>query len=199
MPSINVDGTIGNNVKIHKVEIASASMLASMVSTYDHRKRNFKVSSSLTVNSVHWKAPNVDTMPVITEMSDDGEEREVRKALTIAARAQYDAKVAPKGKEPEDDTVEAFEQYSGAPLLGIQWHPEAYNNDGSEESAAHRQILTYMAKAGDAYCAKQDILESLQSEYASIVKNFHHVKSSAVDVDDITERLGKVQLAKKKE
>jgi hypothetical protein len=52
------------------------------------------------------------------------------------------------------NAVEAFETRHGAPMLGLQWHPEAYNPD-QPEYHANRNVMNFMARAGDAYEARR--------------------------------------------
>ena len=54
--------------------------------------------------------------------------------------------------------VLTFESNMGAPILGIQWHPEGYNGDGAP---VHKNLLNYMRLAGDAYAAKRNMLKEL--------------------------------------
>ena len=83
--------------------------------------------------------------------------------MKIAAKSsQYDA--APANRSPEDNVIEAVETCHGAPMLLIQWHPEAFNIDDID-GKYHRNILTYMAKAGDAYYWKQKVLLELKRQF----------------------------------
>jgi hypothetical protein len=184
MPAITTRGVIGYNTQMHRVSIPSLSMLAGAVA--DGRKYTAPSSCGerltplpplgvihpdvdMVVNSVHWKAPDPASLPQVTEG---------RRRVFICATAKQDDSIAPKKKEsgagafkhPEEETVEAFEQVEGAPILGIQWHPEAYNRDGSLASMQQRSIITYMAKAGDAFCAKQKMLASFELDVVDVVK-----------------------------
>lgn len=83
--------------------------------------------------------------------------------MKIVARSlQCDS--APINRSPEDNVVEAVEMCHGAPMLLIQWHPEAFNSDDTD-GIYHRNILTYMAKAGDAYYWKQKMLLELKEQF----------------------------------
>ena len=176
MPSLNVDGSIGHNVQMHKVEILAHSMLSGAL--FDgSRIKSTPALLELTVNSVHWKAPNRMGAP---QVSSKGLMRPI---FTIAATAKQDITVAPKSKAtdgavyrlPQADTVEAIEQFSGAPILGIQWHPEAYNKFFSPCADQHRSILTFMAKAGDAFCARQRMVDSFKSHAQEIIQRLKKV------------------------
>jgi hypothetical protein len=42
--------------------------------------------------------------------------------------------------------------------MGIQWHPEAYGTGfPPSQTQANKRLLTWMAKAGDAYEARRDM------------------------------------------
>jgi hypothetical protein len=71
---------------------------------------------------------------------------------------------APVNRFPEDNVIEAVEMCYGAPMLFIQWHPEAFNAD-DPDGKYHRNILTYMAKAGDTYYYKQKMLLELKRQF----------------------------------
>lgn len=183
MPSITVKGKIGCNTQMHKVVITASSMLAGAVTdggAYVRQQHALCESSSdhaashpleLIVNSVHWKAPDPIT-PLSVAKSQS--------VLAIVATAQQDDSIVPQRnktgtgafKHPDAGTVEAIEQEHGAPLLGIQWHPEAYNNDGLLNSRQQRSILTYMAKAGDAFCAKRKMIASFDADFQDVLVRF---------------------------
>ena len=92
----------------------------------------------ILVNSIHGKAVSDEIVPDI---------------FTVIARS-IDSE-----DEAEINVIEAFETKHGAPMFGIQWHPEAY-----ERGSAHANILSYMAKAGDAYAARRRMLQELQNQ-----------------------------------
>ena len=200
MPAITSKGKVGYNVQMHRVAIKSRSMLAGAI-TDSKRYVDIRQSGQarcakskqpasaattaapapllgletihpavkLTVNSVHWKAPDLAKLP-----------RGIKgRPVFIAGTAQQDDAVAPRKRtpntgayvHPEADTVEVFEQKYGAPFLGIQWHPEAYNSDGSITSAQHQSIVTYMAKAGDAFCAKREMVDSFEVQFSDMASH----------------------------
>ena len=129
----------------------------------------------LSVNSVHWRAPDPATLP----RGFKG-----RPMALIAGTAKQDDAIAPQNGtpgtgayvHPEADTVEVFEQEYGAPILGIQWHPEAYNRDGTITSAQHQSIVTYMAKAGDAFCAKREMVDSFEVQFNDMASHLRKLK-----------------------
>lgn len=144
MPRIVINGTVGNNVEIHKIKLTENTILSGTMSLGKMNHLNLYPS----VNSVHWEAADKKNFPTQLEAS---------------AHSIQDKVAAPNNRQgqmkPEEDSIEAFESKDGAPVLGIQWHPEAYFNGKKDlESERHRNILKYMAKAGDAYQAKQKML-----------------------------------------
>ena len=105
-------GDIVNNKQIHRIKVEQGSVLAVAMNHYSEEP--------LKVNSLHWKAADESKVPEI---------------LQITARAVADLDIAPgrctgdkEKMHVEEHTVEAFENKSGAPMIGIQWHPEAYNH-----------------------------------------------------------------------
>lgn len=88
----------------------------------------------INVNSVHWLAPQLVENSSIIDIS----------ALSIP-----------------DYSIEGFEMKYGSPVMGIQWHPEAYilNN----EQKCQQNILQYMAKAGDTFLLKRKVLEEIRN------------------------------------
>jgi hypothetical protein len=66
---------------------------------------------------------------------------------------------------PEEDSIEAFETKHGAPILGVQWHPEAYSHTQSKTHlASHQQhLIQYMSDAGQAYLNRRLVIAQLSS------------------------------------
>lgn len=157
MPYIVNDGGVGNNKQIHDIKLRQATLLAGAMRV--HKKD--KPLTRTTVNSVHWKA--VD-------------ERIVPNMLALSATAVANKALEPRNRQGEmspERTVEAFETKYGAPMLGIQWHPEAYyNNKESVENAAkhHLCLINYMAKAGDAYKARITMVDEFKNVAQLLVK-----------------------------
>lgn len=198
MPAITSRGTIGYNTQMHRVVISASSMLAGAITDFRRYARSkpsvaqdgagtsaqrpelklldaIHPAVELIVNSVHWQAPDQNIVP----RAIGG-----RSLLMISGKAKRDDHVAPKRsksvgeafKSPDSDTVEAVEQEHGAPLLAVQWHPEAYNNDGIENSAQNRSLVTYMVKAGDAFCAKRRMLDSFGDEFEDVLSRLKAIK-----------------------
>lgn len=104
----------------------------------------FNSAPLIPVNSVHSVAP-------VAAPNDS-----ILKQFEVAAVSVPDPQNLRKNREgnvyaPQSDTIEAFESKFGAPVVGVQWHPEAYFWK-EKESRCHRSLLLFMAKAGDAWC-----------------------------------------------
>jgi len=131
-------GDIVYNIDMHKVDIDPQSLLSRVVT-----------NKKLDVNSVHWKVVDQAKKPknllisAVSVTQDEG--IKVPRLGTVFSKA---------------GEAEAFENVDGAPILGIQWHPEAYNPSDSR-SDSHLNILKFMAKAGDAYRLKRSLIYEL--------------------------------------
>ncbi len=151
MPRISqTHGNIGYNKQIHRIRITEDNLL----------KNIMRVSSSdrPSVNSVHWMAPYGPSKPA----------RVIISAITV-----QDDDIAPNSRQsrkmkPTADSVEAFENEFGAPVMGIQWHPEAYNESDKAdlESQKHLGIIKFMAAAGTTYFNKRRVLKELEEKFA---------------------------------
>lgn len=107
----------------------------------------FEVAVTYPVaNSVHSKAMSPKIVPP---------------NMKVVAWSIKRADKAPSNRSPEENVIEAAETCHGAPMLLIQWHPEAFNSDDTD-GKYHRSILTYMAKAGDTFYRKQEMLLELK-------------------------------------
>ena len=114
----------------------------------------------LTVNSVHWCSINPQKMP---------------SWAMVSAESISDPSLSPKSKTDDqpimdpEPSVEGFESTFGAPTLGVQWHPEAYNPDDPEDKNTGNHpgkqvsLIRYMQKAGAAYVAKKTMLNELRN------------------------------------
>lgn len=147
------------NVQIHDVVIQKNSLLSNAMGL--NETSNPSGDFEILVNSVHWKSPDESSLP---------------SSLLVCARTKKNPEITLKSRQstlmsPQENTVEAFESRFGAPILGIQWHPEGYNADDLTHPSnkknrnfapkAHIQLLCFMAQAGDAYRAKRRMLREL--------------------------------------
>ncbi len=158
MLRLGADGRTTYNVQIHGVRINRDSLLEGTITGGRGARQGDLV---LMVNSVHWKAADAEDAPASLSVSASA----VRLGdIHIHTRQGHPMK-------PELATVEAFESRWGAPVFGIQWHPEGYNVDDDDkhkekDSKFFRpleqiQILCYLVQAGDAYCLKRRMLRDL--------------------------------------
>jgi gamma-glutamyl-gamma-aminobutyrate hydrolase PuuD len=122
--------------------------------------------SSMQVNSVHWKA-------VVCE-------KEILERLPVEIAAYSKNTVSHNRKNrcgaimvPQEKTVEGFSSRFGAPLIGVQWHPEASDRieemDGELKNPStpyNQNLLIHMVQAGKAYTFKQIMLTELKFEIA---------------------------------
>ncbi|EDV26399.1 uncharacterized protein TRIADDRAFT_54342 [Trichoplax adhaerens] len=134
--------TVGNNEMVHYVLIQQDSLLSCIM--------DFQLDAEvqkIPVNSVHWKSPVDADHPVLSVS-----------AISIGncnAKHRHGEMM-----QPEEEIVEAFESKYGAPVIGIQWHPEAFYNNTNVEFHPNSQlnVLKFMTKAGDAYQSKRAFL-----------------------------------------
>lgn len=138
-------GQVVYNIQLHGVKVEADSLLYQMMGK--------KSAVEMDVNSVHWKAPDRKALPSNVRVVAVATKGDVKETRNRHGRVV----------ESELDTVEAFEAVFGAPVIGVQWHLEAYNlkDRGSE---AHLNILRWMAKVGDVYAQKRKVLVEL-TEY----------------------------------
>ncbi|RUR04433.1 gamma-glutamyl-gamma-aminobutyrate hydrolase family protein [Legionella sp. km772] len=144
MPSIIANGGIGNNKQIHRIQLQEKTIVYGVMFQRDDPEP--------VVNSVHWEAPDARSLPHLLEVS---------------AEALPDDKLEAsnrQGSMQPERAIEAFETTYGAPMVGVQWHPEAYykNKDDKNNAMQHLNLITYMAKAGDTYQAKREVVRELR-------------------------------------
>ena len=147
MPRIkDSTGKVGHNVQVHRIKIDKKAYLLKAALQIDNTTQCYP-----SVNSVHWQAPSSKKIPDI---------------FMVSATSTQDTKLPAKA-ESEEDTIEAFESKYGAPILGIQWHPEAYTNNCPAEYLPHKQqcLIKYMVYAGQAYKNKQKLLGELNEKF----------------------------------
>lgn len=147
MPNIGVHGNVGYNIQVHGLRVEDNSLLRDAMGGLVNNQ-----ALTLNVNSVHWKACNHQNTPSCFKVTGTAVNAP---NITLTNRV---------GNQmvPEVRTVEAFETKHGVPVLGIQWHPEAYPFGVNE----HNNLLNYMAKAGDAFAAKQTMLNQFKQTRA---------------------------------
>lgn len=161
MPRIkDTTGKIGYNIQIHRIFINDHALVlkaAMAVGSLGHA-----VGQNFSVNSVHWLAADDIKVPDV---------------FAVSAHAIQDNKLAPLNSKrvpmaPEENTIEAFEAKHGAPVLGIQWHPEAYTNNTPAEHFPnnHQHIIRYMAQAGQTFKNRQNLVADFKQKIAATKK-----------------------------
>jgi gamma-glutamyl-gamma-aminobutyrate hydrolase PuuD len=167
MPYIVTNGDVGNNVAVHRITIKPRALIADCMTIKDE----VSPEQYPKVNSVHWMAPDPSFCP---------------DKVSVSAKAKVDNAIKIKKRSsnkmtPTEDTIEAFERY-GSPTLGVLWHPEAYYQKNPDlENERHLNIIRYMAKAGDAYQAKQKMLKEFKNTVMPLVDNHGIFRKKAVD------------------
>ncbi len=144
MPRISTTGKMTHNKHVHDVKIVKGTLLQTAMGLPD-----IETDSVLPANSIHWKAPSDKTVPGNVE---------------IAARSKNNPNVTIHTRqstvmEPDEDIVEAFSSILGAPTIGFLWHPEAFESSSKTPvNQSNNAALLFMAKAGSAFEAKQNML-----------------------------------------
>jgi gamma-glutamyl-gamma-aminobutyrate hydrolase PuuD len=152
--------------------------------------------AQFAVNSLHWKAPawlpqdvakrtalKVYKLPQKRPPGKQDRPEGSRTRLEICARSVYNSALAPSNKIPEGNSAEGFCTQNGAPVFGIQWHPEAYN-PGDPSSEENKNLLEFMAKAGDFFAVKQDMLLELKKKVVPL-----HLESMSEESDNEISKL----------
>jgi len=156
---------VGSEFK-HAATIQPGTMLQGAVN--DTGSSASKVPVNIQVNSVHWavayegatmgKLPQGQYYPGI----------DPRNQLQVNARDSGGAK-----------TVEGFESVSGAPVMGLQWHPEYMTPGGAgkRENAlqtSSRQVnlaaMQYVIDAGAAYRVRRNAVKIIQGNIKDLEK-----------------------------
>lgn len=150
MPRINALGKVNYNKQVHRIQLTEdGSILAGAMQYHQNKNAN----PFPPVNSVHWLAADANTTPPFFNIS----------ALSVADTSLSCLNRQQRMMEPEENTVEAFESAYGAPLIGVQWHPEAYtiNTPNIYFPEQQRSLLKYMVAAGQAYIIKRAVLDDI--------------------------------------
>lgn len=164
MPRLSTaDPSVCNNKMIHRVKPKKGSYLAEAIQS----------KKSFAVNSVHWKAPEENAAASTMNL------------LEVSAYSKQDNELAPNSRQGQvmkpEKCVEAFETKYGVPMMGIQWHPEAFNPK-DKNFKTHQSIFSFMVTAGKTYLNRQRLNEEFK---ASIAHNrnalFSHETQSKSD------------------
>jgi gamma-glutamyl-gamma-aminobutyrate hydrolase PuuD len=152
MPALSADGSINDNPQIHSIDLVPDTVLAACMNA---DKPVAQLLQYPTVNSVHWLALSSNVT--------------VLKMLKVSASSLNNPDHPVESQE--EHTIEGFETVHGVPVIGLQWHPEAffkkkYDNPAEAiEHKRHNNVLVFMAKCGDAYQAKRMMLTELNQRY----------------------------------
>jgi gamma-glutamyl-gamma-aminobutyrate hydrolase PuuD len=159
MPYLRADGQVGggSHIQEHGVRFAtSTSILSGAMQTGGQ-------PLPANVNSVHWAVADERRPRELTgveRLAPSSSTEPGRQMLQVTARGATEQERPYQGlsstelQQRHRNAVEAFETRHGAPMLGLQWHPEAYNPD-QPEYHANRNVMNFMARAGDAYEARR--------------------------------------------
>lgn len=155
---------ICNNKMIHEASAVEGSHLSDIL------------HENVEVNSVHWNAVN-ENSPEICDNIRVSARSVVSDSIEVLSR---------QGNimEPEI-AVEAFENKHGAPILGIQWHPEAFdpnNEDGKEQC----KIFSYLKTAGETYLNRRKLNEDFKQNCHTFFENRQEGVEESKEVDEIT-------------
>lgn len=154
MPRIGAHGTMTHNKLVHDVVVEPDTLLQKAMGL-----GNTPVDRQLSVNSIHWRAPDASKTPT---------------NFTIVAKAHQNQNIVIQTRQatvmtPEANTVEAFETKHGAPVIGIEWHPEAFDwTQKTSPDLPNRKCLLFMAKAGHAFSAKQEMIKEFKETVQSV-------------------------------
>lgn len=151
MPYLTTKGVVAKVASEHDVQVQPGTMLSSVFKD-DHQHTPDKV------NSAHWAVAEEQNPGRLKGVTRVGPRR--MPLLTVSARGgtSNDPPYLNQPGKVSRQSVEAFESRHGAPVMGIQWHPEAYGSGfPASQTQANKRLLTWMAKAGDAYEARRDM------------------------------------------
>lgn len=186
MPRIGAEGYVVCNAPVHELRIEKDSLLASAMTLTSNKFDTETLTTvtdtdiedgrrRITVNSVHPKVINPKNKPSSVKISAlsyfNRQDEAGQKGLLKPLKTRQGELMQP------ERCVEAFEIESGAPVLGIQWHPEAYTplrltkkqfdstaiKDFEERNTASQgALIQYMAKAGEAFRHRRALLTEFQ-------------------------------------
>jgi gamma-glutamyl-gamma-aminobutyrate hydrolase PuuD len=148
------------NIMMHGLQLQKDSLLYGLL-TYKVGDKFIAPPDNIQVNSVHWKAPQLN--PRL-----NNSQGKCPFGIDVAATSKNTARLDHKNRsgrimEPEEEIIEAFSSFYGAPVIGIGWHPEASNktDDSQMFPQFNHALIRKMAKAGQAYHYKRRVLREL--------------------------------------
>ena len=144
------DAVVCNNKMIHRVRPEANTFLASAMGGND-----------IAVNSVHWKAVNAASVGL-------------SRNIQTSATSIKDDMLAPMSRQSHrmqpDECTEAFETIHGAPMIGVQWHPEAFNPE-EEDALPHQGIFKSIKTAGQTYLNRQALNREFSAHWRAQAHN----------------------------
>lgn len=154
MPRISAKGKMTFNKHVHDVIITPNTLLHNMMELGDQVEER-----TLPANSIHWKAPDGAKIPNNFEVSAVSKKNS---DVSIQTRQQTEM-------SPDENTIEGFSSIFGAPVAGFVWHLEAFDwSSRHSADVANNKALLFMAKAGSAYRAKQNMLSDFKSQVKAV-------------------------------
>ncbi|KAI8810971.1 hypothetical protein BJ742DRAFT_799379 [Cladochytrium replicatum] len=154
MMTLNSMGSVAHNSQMHRLSFESGTILSAL----DQLSRcGTTVTERIRSNSVH-NVALIGTPPA---------------GWTVSAKSVEPLLTNRHKTEPEEDVTEAIEAIFGVPMIGTQFHPEAYSKtkgkrktttESELDCAFHRSIIDYMAQCGNARLMKQFITTDLLRE-----------------------------------
>ncbi|MCA1325614.1 gamma-glutamyl-gamma-aminobutyrate hydrolase family protein [Herbaspirillum sp. alder98] len=165
-------GVAHGTIMQHPVTVEAGSLLADAM----------KLSGEgldINANSVHWaevlSKPGSHGETVAIAGTDPMSALQTDALLKVTARVRSD--------NPGEATIEGFEARHGAPVVGVQHHPEALagiptmlpgtvasstfdNANYHHEREAAEALFDYMAAAGDAFSARRNMTRDFEAKVA---------------------------------
>ncbi len=137
----------------HELRLMDGKVLSQLTETQEGG------DSKITgINSTHWAAPTYDDTP---------EGRKLRSGIGVPSRW-----LSISAEDPDTLTVEAFESRYGVPVMGLQWHPEAYlpgmpgEMSGTEEARTlSYAIFEYMVFSAQTAQQRAELVASLKKHF----------------------------------
>ncbi len=170
-------GVAHGTIMQHPISVKQDSLLAQTM-------RRDGAAQDINVNSVHWSevlSTHYQDEHAATQVGIAGTDplsgRPTSELLDVNARISSD--------EPNRATIEGFESRHGAPILAVQWHPEALAGrpvehpkglpstsgfvDADYETERNRAVaqINAMAQTGDAYAARREMTREFKEKVAT--------------------------------
>jgi gamma-glutamyl-gamma-aminobutyrate hydrolase PuuD len=196
MPYLKKDGSVAQVASEHDVTIDPDSMLGGIM---DPRPRGQRQQKIQKVNTAHWAvaeetsagglkgvpSPNrhalLRRLPNGQMLRITGPSDPRNQLLTVSARGGSPNPYMRATEPRPQRSVEAFESRYGAPVLGVQWHPEAYDRGApTNERIANQRILNAMAQAGDAYDARRGMTGQFEEIRAAAATGPNSISPSRI-------------------